>query len=71
MRKTVRELYSDRAFVQGRIDDARRQMKLIGHHNATNEEYQAKERDIAGFYRSIDKIDAEIREREAQVSRKT
>ena len=64
MSKSASELYEDRAFVQGRIDEARREMKLIGHRNATNEDYRARERDIAGFYKSIDRIDAEIRELE-------
>ena len=62
MSKSVKELYDDRAFVQGRIDEARREMKLIGHRNAANEDYQGRERDIAGFYKSIAELDAEIRE---------
>lgn len=70
MSKSVKELYDDRAFVQGRIDEARREMKLIGHRNATNEDYQARERDIAGFYKSIAELDAEIRELKAKESGK-
>ncbi len=60
--KSIIDLYEDRAFVQDRIDEARREMKLIGHRNATNTDYHARERDIAGFYKSIASIDDQIKE---------
>jgi hypothetical protein len=53
------ELYEAREFTEGRITEARRQMGLIGHH-PDNEEYQGRERDIAGFEKTIEEIDAKI-----------
>lgn len=68
MSKSIRELKEDRRFVQGRIKYAERQMDLIGHSNAHNEEYQARERDIAGFQKSINKLNAEIRKLKARAA---
>lgn len=69
MTRSLEDLYDDRRFVQGRIDDAERQKGLIGHRNADNEEYQGRERDIAGFEKTLAKIDEEIRELRAAKNR--
>lgn len=65
MSTSLSELYDDRRFVQNRIAEAERQKRLIGHRNAANDEYQARERDIADFEKSIERIDEEIRKFQA------
>lgn len=57
---SLSDLYEAREFTQKRIDEAEHQKDLIGHRNATNDEYQARERDIAGFEKTITEIDVEI-----------